>query len=897
MAFHPIDSNYRRRVERSDLPDEEEVEAEPEAVSEVLAEEDDPDTGDTIVYLDPKRKNQTEDREFYANLAEDMDQARKDDLVMTLLERIEVDKNSRKKRDEQYEEGIRRTGLGDDAPGGAQFDGASRVVHPVMAEGCVDFAASEMKELFPPDGPTKTQIVGKPNAEKQARAERKSQHMNLQITQEVPEYRAELEQLLTQLPLGGSQYMHVRRDEDRKRPTIEFVPIDDVLVPFASTYFYHSQRITRVLHLINEEIAERIESGLYLEFDYEGATQTPEQTKAADANDKIEGKEEQESNEDGLRDIYEISTILKLDEEDDPLTKGKRAPYLVTIDPDSMELLAVYRNWEEDDEQRDRLDFLIEFQFIPWRGAYGIGLIHLIGSLSGAATGALRALLDSALINNMPTLVKAKGRPGGQSDSVSATQVTEVDVPSGKSLRESLQQLNFPEPSVVLYQLLGFLVTAAKGVVTTAEEKIADASNSMPVGTTLALIEQGSKVASSIHARMHASQARVLKAFHRQNRLYLDDKDVLRRYGEQIATRADYEGAVDVIPVSDPAIFSETQRVAQAQAVAARSKDAPDLYDRFAVEDMVLERLRIPDRDRLLLPHYEAENTDAVDENVSLSLSRPVMAYPEQDHLAHLTVHLSYFTDQRFGASLLIAPVAIMGVVQHVREHLALWYRALAFKLIGDECGINPEDDTVKKSPEEMVELDRAFALATHIIHGMKDDADPTVPDSKPETPPEIAQLLPSLQTLMQAAQAGMQALAPLMKAAQPPNPAAEAAQAETARKGAADQADNAIKGKDLELKGQDLQLKGQQLQLTAKKVTGDQALDAQKLKQEGQRDAAELQTAGAAIAQRADAAELASETKEKINVEDNQTALVIAGMETTEGQKTDVSTGTGLGE
>jgi len=260
--------------------------------------------------------------------------------------------------------------------------------------------------------------------------------------------------MLTQTPLGGSQYIKPMYSEEKQRPTVEFVSIDDVYLPYAATYFYDAERITQVQHLTTEEIADRIDGGMYLDFDYDGPTMVPEQTKAEAANDKAEGREIPERNDDGLRDVYETSTILRLDERDDPLPKGKRAPYLVTIDKDTETLLSIYRNWEEGDPRRERLDFLIEYQFLPWRGAVGIGLVQLIGSLAGAATGSLRALLDSALIKNMPTLAKAKGRPGGQTDSFSATQVNEVDVPQGKTLRNSMMQIDFPEPSLTLFELL-----------------------------------------------------------------------------------------------------------------------------------------------------------------------------------------------------------------------------------------------------------------------------------------------------------------------------------------------------------------------------------------------------------------------------------------------------------
>lgn len=875
----PLPNDYRRRRDDgSDLPDVVDLDEGEVGGGEPLEEETDPETGNTIVYLDAARKPRSSARDFYANLADGMPQERKDEIVQTLLERIEVDKKSREKRDKQYEEGLRRTGLGDDAPGGASFSGASKVVHPVMAEACVDFSAAEMRELFPPNGPVRADIIGKSDPEKVERAKRKTRHMNLQITREIEEFRAEMEQMTTQLPMGGSQYIKPFYSEELGRPSLEFVPIDDVYIPYSSSYFYTSLRITHVQHLTTDEIGERIDSGFYLDFEYNGPSQLPDESRAKGANDKIEGMETPERNDDGLRDVYETSALWRLEREDDPLARGKRAPYLISIDKDTQTLLGIYRNWEADDRRRTRLDFLIDFQYIPWRGAVGIGLPQLIGSLSGAATGALRALLDSALINTIPTLVKAKGRPGGMSDSVSATQVNEIDVPQGKTLRESLQQMDFPEPSVVLYQLLGFLVSAAKGVVTTAEEKIEDANSQMPVGTTMALIEQGSKVASSIHSRMHAAQARVLRSIHRFNRIYLDDEDVLRRYGEQIVKRADYEGPVDVIPVSDPLIFSETQRMAQAQAAASRSDAHPELYKPAKVERMLLDRLRITDADAILADFYEAENTDAVDENVAMSNGRPVKAFPEQDHLAHLTTHLSYFTDPVFGASPLIAAVAVTGLIGHLREHLSLYYRYIAFQNVGAECDLDLEDESLRKSPDELRELDRAFAFVSALVHSMKPE----------QAPREITSILPALGTIMQAAQQGMQAMAPIMDAMGPKDPKAEAAKAETERKAKADEMKAMGDKEQRQIEGQKVGLEGKAQEIEAGAITEEQRRLAEK-------DAADIELRKEGVDQKREAAEEATDAKLIVNEQDNKTALVIAGMDHNADEKSKVSTGSGI--
>jgi len=504
--------------------------------------------------------------EFYANLAEEFDEQMLNELAIEFLDLIDVDREARKERDKQYEDGLRRTGLGKDAPGGATFDGASKVVHPVMAESCVDFAASATRELLPPEGIVKSHIRGEDTKDRGETAERKANFMNWQLTEQIQEYRDEMEQMLTQLPLGGSQYLKWRFDYELKRPTCEWIPIDNILLPYATTNFYTSARVTEVQDITEDIFRQRIDQGIYRDVDqiYAPAMDTTEETRSKKANDKIEGIERPQKNVDGIRRIYEITCFLRLD--DDAETEGRRAPYILTIDETTNDVLALYRNWAYGDEKLEKLDWYVEFKFIPWRGAYAIGLPHLIGGLAAALTGSLRALLDAAHINNSQTMLKLKGgRIGGQSDRIEPTQVIEIEgAPGVDDVRKLAMPLPFNQPSSVLMQLLGWLTDAAKGVVTTSEEKIKDINSNAPVGTTQALIEQGAKVFSSIHARLHRSQAKSLNILSRINHWYLEEMD--NESGEVIEIR-DFASNNDIRPVSDPNIFSETQRLAQAQAV------------------------------------------------------------------------------------------------------------------------------------------------------------------------------------------------------------------------------------------------------------------------------------------------------------------------------------------
>ena len=677
MPEMPIPQDYNRFIEgQESISDENNLEGD-ESVFELFDEEnsdvEELEDGSAIVRLE--EKNGPDDNpDFYANMAEEIDGWELDKIALKYLDLIEKDKQAREERDKQYEEGLRRTGLGHDAPGGAQFMGASKVVHPVMAEACVDFAARAIKELFPPDGPVKTKIMGESTEEKIEKAERKRDYMNWQLIEQIQEYRDEQEQMLTQLPLGGSQFLKLWYDDLKKRPCAEFVPIDNVYLPFSAGNFYTAERVTEVQDITQEQFELRVASKLYKDVDFFKVSQEPDETKPEKANNKIEGKSLKADNVDGVRRVYHITTWLNL--EDDSFSKGERAPYILMIDENEREVVGLYRNWEDGDDTFDKLDWIIEFKFIPWRGAYAIGLPHLIGGLSAALTGALRALLDSAHINTAPTMLKLKGaKISGQSQTIEPTQVSEIEgAPGVDDVRKIAMPVPFNQPSPVLFSLLGWLDSAAKGVVTTSEEKIADASNNMPVGTAQALIEQGAAVYSSIHARLHDSQRRVFKVLARLNRWYLPEQRKNDLPEGLEVSQDDFLTNTDVVPVSDPHIFAESQRYAQIQTLAARAQQNPDLYNRLAVEKRILKQIKLPDINEVLPDPQDVKDMNPALENVAMTLGKPVGAFPMQDHLAHFQVHLDYLKDPLYGSNPIMAGSFIPQCLEHLKQHLTMWY-------------------------------------------------------------------------------------------------------------------------------------------------------------------------------------------------------------------------------
>ena len=814
-------------------------------------EVEDTEDGGAVIKL-PSTEQARRASEHFANIVDEVDQAALAEAVTDLLDKIEKDKEARAKRDKLYEEGLRRTGLGDDAPGGAQFTGANKVVHPMLVEACVDFSARVMRELFPPAGPVKTKVLGEAEPEKLRKATRKADFMNWQATEQMPEFRGELEQLSTQLPLGGAQYLKVLWSPQWRRPGVEFVPIDDVYLPFAATNFYTAERKTHVQYITKMEYARRVRQGMYRDVDL-GAPGEPEFSRSTLANDKIEGREDTAYNEDGLRTVYEVYTHLDFGDGVEP--------YILSVDKSSGLALSLYRNWDLEDETRRELDWIIEFPFVPWRGAYPIGLTHMIGGLSGAATGALRALLDSAHIQNIPTLLKLKGGPGGQTLNVQPTEVVEME---GGALVDDVRKLAMPmpfnPPSPVLFQLLGFLVDAGKGVVQTSFEKLSDQNPNQPVGTTMALIEQGMVVFSSIHSRLHSSMSRVFKVLHRINSAYLTEEDIKAQSGLEVKPE-DFDGPLDVVPVSNPAIFSEVQRFAQVQALQQRAAVLPQLYDLRKVEEMFLRVMKLSEDD-ILQPKPGEDNVDPVSENVAAAMGRPVYVLPKQDHVAHMRVHLAFFMSPLFGQNPAIIKQYAYPMVMHLRDHLLNFYLTESHEAVAqtEKAGtISGEDasqqaDVIAKVQAVIEQQMGSFAQQLAQLDQLAQQFKPQ-PPMPPDNSMQVAQLNAQVQ------QAALQ----------------QRAQADAARLQLEQQrAAQAIQAKQSEL--------AMRLQLEQAKLAERQRELQQQLAVEMQRQAAENQRAAAEI-----------QSRERMNTADNETAMRLAAAEIASGERVAVSTGTGI--
>jgi hypothetical protein len=808
-------------------------------IDEPRSEVEDTEDGGAMVTIDDGVARAQESEEHFANIVDEVDQSELSTIVSALIDKIEMDKKAREKRDKLYEEGLRRTGMGDDSPGGAQFTGATKVVHPMLIQGCVDFSARVMKELMPPNGPVRSKTYGTRTSNKLDKASRKVDFMNWQITEQMPEFRSELEQLTTQLPLGGGQYLKFWWNSQQRRIQCEFVPIDDVFLPFAATNFYTAERKTHRQYVTAQEFESRVSQGMYRDINL-GTAPLPEYSKASKANDKIEGRSESVYNEDGLRVIYEVYADVDLGE--------GVAPYIIAIDDNTSDAVSVYRNWQPDDSTKQALVWIVEWPMIPWRGAYPIGLTHLIGGLTVAATGALRALLDSAHIQNFPTALKLKGGPNGQTINLQPTQLAEIEGgPMQDDIRKLVMPIPFPGPSQTLFSLLGFLVDAGRGVVQTSFENLSDNNANAPVGTTLALIEQGMVVFSSIHSRLHNSMAMVLKVMHRINASYLTEDDI-KAAGDFDITPDDFSGQMDVIPVSDPNIFSEAQRFAQTQAVMQRADLKPQMYDQRKVEEMFLRQLKVPTD--ILVQGNEPENLDPASENIAAVMGSKIFVLPRQDQIAHLMVHIPFIMSPVFGGNPVIAQTLIPSMIEHLRNHVLQYYVTEAHRAV---------DAAIKAGD---IEEDDAKAQA-QIINLVQQNAEPVMSN--------VSQLIAYMQSILPQQQPNMP----------PPDPRMAVAQMNQQTQ--------------MEKLKQDAQEAVQRLQLLAQQNEQRAQLEQQKLMdKQADRDARMQQEM---LRQQAEDIRTAEEiaARERMNTSDNITAMQIVEAEIRTGENFALSTGTGI--
>ena len=633
---------------------------------------------DEVLVGDPALDDIPErDSTFEENLAESIDENELNSTTSTLIKSYESDKEARAQWEYRYKQGLETldpNGGQDEEENQRATRGLSTVVHPMIAEAATQFNARAIAELYPSGGPVKTVIIGEPDEEKEEQARRVKDFMNYQITQQMPEYFPDLDQMLFQLPLIGHTFKKVWWDASLDRQCSQFVKAEDFVVSPDSKDLYTAPRYTHVIRMPKNEFNKYVEAGHYLPSKYASEDIDP----SGDIGSNIEGVDPYGDSSDQVMTLLEVHSYEMFDGidgvEDNKDEDAVALPYVITIDYDAEKIVAIRRNWEEEDEQKKRRDWFVSYKFLPSTGFYGFGLYHMIGGLGKAATGSLRALLDSAAFANMQGGFKLKGRVTGGEMQINPGEFADLDA-TVDDVNKAIMPLPFKEPSATLFNLMNAITDAGKRFASTADLNVGDVNPNAPVGSTVALIEQGSKAFSAIHKRLHYSQGQEFKLLAKLNAIYLPDKiDFASAGSSQFIFAKDFDDRIDIVPVSDPNIFSTAQRIAQGQAILQMASSNPQLYDMYEANKRMLESIRINNIDEILKKPEEAVRLDPIDENMSVMYGKPIRAFPEQDHESHIAVHMQFLQDPSLGGNQ-GAKGLIPILVAHIAEHIALLYR------------------------------------------------------------------------------------------------------------------------------------------------------------------------------------------------------------------------------
>ena len=620
------------------------------------------------------------DSGFDANLAEEIDARELSAKGAELVSFYENDEAARDEWKTRYKAGLKTLdpdgGL-DEGEDERATRGLSIVVHPLIAEAATQFNAKAIAELYPSGGPIKTVIIGQPDEEIEEQGRRVREFMNYQITQEQVEYFPDLDSMLFHLPLVGQTFKKVWWNPNLDRQCSDFVKAEDFCVAPESKDLYTSPRYTHIIRMPKNEYNRYVSNGYYLQTTDDGSDDLDP---ADSVIGEIEGGDEYDTSDDMITllemHVYDLFDGIDGEEmdEDDQDDNAVALPYCITIDYDNQKIVSVRRNWREDDELKKRRDWFVSYKFLPGLGFYGFGLYHMIGGLGKAATGSLRALLDSAAFANMQGGFKLRGRVTGGDLQVSPGEFVDLDS-TVDDVSKAIMPLPFKEPSSSLFNLLGFMVDAGQRFASTADLNVGDVNPNAPVGSTVALIEQGSKAFSAIHKRLHYAQGQEFKMLAALNAENLPDEFTFSRAGAaETIYAADFDDRIDIVPVSDPNIFSTAQRIAQAQAVLQMAQAAPQLHDMYAAYKRMYEAIRVQNIDEILKKPEEAVQMDCIDENMSVMYGKPIRAFIEQDHEAHIAVHMQFLQDPSLAGNpgaKAMQPI----LIAHIAEHIALLYR------------------------------------------------------------------------------------------------------------------------------------------------------------------------------------------------------------------------------
>ena len=615
-----------------------------------------------------EEEEQSQPEDFFSNIADTVDDRALKQLASDLITEYQNDKESRKEWEQTYTSGLDLLGF-KYKERTQPFKGASGVTHPLLAEAVTQFQAQAYKELLPSDGPVKTQVVGLNNQQVEEQSTRVKDYMNYLIMDKMEEYTPEFDQMLFYLPLAGSTFKKVYYDAMLERAVSKFIPAEDLVVPYYATNLKEAPRITHVIKQSENDLLKKMSSGFYSEVELQKPQKKDD--KVQDKYNELEGIKAVQTT-DSIYTILEMHVDLDLSDyiaenEEDKI--NIKIPYIVTIEESTRQVLSIYRNYKEDDPKFTRKEYFTHFKFLPGLGFYGFGLIHMIGGLSRTATFALRQLLDAGTLSNLPAGFKARGmRIRDDDQPIQPGEFRDVDAPGG-NIRDQFQLLPFKEPSTTLFNLLGFCVDAGKRFASIADTQVGDGNQQAAVGTTIALLERGSRVMSAIHKRCYYAMKEEFGLLAKVIQEYLPNEYPYAVYGgERIIKLVDFDDRVDIIPVADPNIFSMSQRVTLAQTQLQIAQSNPQIHNMHEAYRRVYEALgakQIPD---LLKPQEKPVPKDPGLENMEAMQMKPLTAFLEQDHEAHIAAHSAFIRTRMVQ----INPPVYANLQGHMSQHVSM---------------------------------------------------------------------------------------------------------------------------------------------------------------------------------------------------------------------------------
>ena len=610
--------------------------------------------------------------QWFTNLAEDIDEFKLREIAETVYERFDADRNSREEWESMFERGFDLLGLKLEEAS-EPFEGACTAVHPLLIESAVKFQSKASGELFPAGGPVKTTILGNEDPAKIEQAQRVKEFMNYQITEQMPEYFDEFERMLFHLPIIGSAFKKVYYDASLERPVSEFVPIDQFYVSYYASNLRNADRFTHVIYRNSVDLGREMAAGMYLDIDLPDAS-VPNPTPISSKINTILGMSPT-TDEDPQYVLLEQHCYMEC-EEDSEYEEGVSLPYIVTIEEETRKILSIRRNYRPDDRTRQKIMHFVHYKFVPGFGFYGLGLIHFLGNLTMTATAAMRALIDAGQFANLPGGFKAKGvRIVGDNDPIAPGEFKEIEA-TGMDLTKSIVPLPYKEPSSTLFQMLNFVTATGQKFADSTEQVISDAASYGPVGTTMALLEASSKFFSAIHKRMHKTQKDEFKILADINYEYLPNEYPFEMPGvSRTIMKQDFDGRVDIIPVSDPNIPSNAHRMMLAQmALQLAQQSPPGMFNMEELNRTILSAANMPNLDQILPEKKKPEPLDPMSDIQAASRGLPIASFPGQNHDAHIQIKTAFLQDPTSGSN--PAMKRVIPVLQaNIQEHVVMKYQ------------------------------------------------------------------------------------------------------------------------------------------------------------------------------------------------------------------------------